>query len=125
VSKKERGLIKGALRRVFSRSDLRRQVVEESRVAHYDPERPRVTKWSLCSECQKLEPTYLVECDHLEPVVPIDKSLEDMTWDELVSRIFCDKSNLVVKCKPCHKLKSKQENKDRREARKKLANSKK
>jgi hypothetical protein len=42
VTSKERGLLKGAIRRVFSRSDLRRKVIELSRIDHTDSTRPRV-----------------------------------------------------------------------------------
>lgn len=116
---KERGLIKGAIRRVFSRSELRREVIALSRIDYTDPERPRVTKWSRCSECLKPIPTYLLECDHIEPLVPLDKKLEDMTWDEVVERAWCDIANLRPVCKPCHKLKSKLENAERRRRNKK------
>lgn len=48
------------------------------------------------------------------PLVPLDKALEEMTWDEVVDRTWCDEANLQVLCKPCHKIKSKEENKERR-----------
>lgn len=111
---KERGLIKGALRRVFSRSELRREVVKDSLIQHTDLDRPRVTKWSRCSECKKPTPAYLIQIDHIIPLIPIDKSLEEMTWDELIDRLWCDKSNLTPMCQPCHSSKSKAENKLRR-----------
>jgi len=115
---KERNLIKGAIRRVFSRSDLRRSIIDLSRTNYLDPERPRVKKWSICTTCMTKVPTYLMECDHIRPIVPIDSRLEDMSWDAVVSAVWCDPMNLVAICKPCHKIKSKQEMKDRREAKK-------
>jgi 5-methylcytosine-specific restriction endonuclease McrA len=116
---KERNLIKGAIRRVFSRSELRRQILDKAIVKdYYDPSRKRVTRWGKCSECNKLEPAYLLEVDHIEPVVPEDSSLEQMTWDELVDRVWCDERNLRPVCKPCHKLKSKEETKIRRKNKK-------
>lgn len=112
---KERNLLKGAIRRVFSRSDLRRQVIETAVIEGYSyPGRPRVTKWCKCTYCGNPTPKYQVEVDHVEPVVPIDKRLEDMTWDDLVNRIWCEINNLKVCCKPCHKEKSKAEGKERR-----------
>lgn len=114
-SAKERGLLKGAIRRVFSRSELRRKVLTNSIIeGYYDADRPRVTKWSKCEECGKLEATYLMQVDHISPVIPISSSLEEMTWDELIDRQWCDASNLSVLCKPCHKIKTKEENKERR-----------
>lgn len=119
ITKKERGLIKGAIRRVFSRSDLRRSVVDDTRfddtiVIRVIGNRPRVKKWSLCALCRQPTPSYLIEVDHKEPVIPVDTTLESMSWDELVDGIWCPKENLQGICKECHKLKSKLEMKQRR-----------
>lgn len=118
-SPKERGLIKGALRRVFSRSELRRQALDKALVKDYhDPSRKRVTRWGRCSECQKLEPLYLLEIDHRLPVVPIGMTLEEMEWDQVIDGIWCNEDNLQAVCKPCHKLKSKLEGQERRKLKK-------
>lgn len=118
-SKKERGLLKGAIRRVFSRSELRRSVIDAAEIkGHTDPTRPRVTKWAKCANCKELHPKYLMQVDHKEPLVPIDKSLEEMTWDEVVSRTWCDVKNLDTLCKPCHRTKTLAEGKERRRLRK-------
>lgn len=111
---KERNLIKGALRRVFSRSELRRKALDGTRIEHKDESRPRVTKWSWCTACGVIEPTYLMEIDHRSPLVPIGSSLEDMTWDEVVNRLWCSIDNLQSVCKSCHTEKSKLENTERR-----------
>lgn len=111
INARERGLIKGALRRVFSRSDIRRQAIEQSVIQHIDESRPRVKKWSMCPECGKPTPTYLLQVDHIIPLIPLDKNLEDMTWDELMDRLWCDISNLKAICLPCHKEKTRQERK--------------
>lgn len=114
MNNKERGLIKGGIRRVFSRSELRRSIIDASRTPNYsDGTRPRVTKWSLCKICDQYTPTYLMEVDHSEPIVPLDRTLEDMSWDEVVNRVWCDPSNLKAMCKPCHKIKTGLERKQR------------
>lgn len=118
ITKKERGLIKGGIRRAFSRSELRQKAIAESRVDHYDPTRPRVKKWSRCSKCQKLVPTYQVELDHKDPIIPVDKSFEDMSLDEVVDRTWCDERLLQPMCPECHELKTQAENKIRRENKK-------
>lgn len=118
LTSKERGLLKGAIRRVFSRSELRRKAVEQSRIDYTDAKRPRVTKWSLCEVCKQPTPTYLMQVDHKEPVVPIDVRFEEMTFDTLIDRMWCEYRNLTPMCKPCHSLKTKAENKLRREKRK-------
>lgn len=114
LSPKDRGLIKGAIRRVFSRSELRREVMNASRIDWFDVARPRVTKWGRCAECLKAEPLYKMHCDHIQPLIPLDKKLEDMSWDEVVERTWCNVKNLQSVCQPCHKAKSKAENAVRR-----------
>ncbi len=119
INPKERNLLKGAIRRVFSRSELRRQALDKAVVKEYsDPNRKRVTRWGKCAICSKLEPAYLLEVDHLIPVVPENSSLEQMTWDELVNRVWCDEDKLQAVCKTCHKAKSKEENANRRRLKK-------
>lgn len=114
-SPKERNLLKGAIRRIFSRSELRRQALDKSLVKDYsEPSRKRVTRWSKCPECKKMTPTYLMEVDHKEPVIPLDKKLEDMNWTDVVDRVWCNEANLIALCKPCHKLKTKEEAKARK-----------
>jgi 5-methylcytosine-specific restriction endonuclease McrA len=118
ITAKERGLIKGSLRRVFSRSELRKEALNATRIDHKDPNRPRVTKWSWCTECGIIEPTYLIEIDHVKPVQNPGETLDDLTVDELVDRIWCELINLRAVCKPCHKEKTKAENQERARLRK-------
>ena len=121
MTDKERNLIKGAIRRVFSRSETRCKVLNSSIIEHVDVERPRVKKWGRCESCQKIEALYQLEVDHKVPVVPKESSLKEMSWDTLVNNVFCDESNLAVICKFCHRQKSKEENKKRREFKKCLS----
>ncbi len=119
VTKKERGLLKGAVRRVFSRSELRLKVLNKTVIeGHTDPARPRVKRWSRCSSCTSLVPTYLLDIDHVLPVIPIDRSFDEMTLDELVDRIWCDEKNLAGICETCHDIKTKAENLERRKNKK-------
>lgn len=117
---KERNLLKGAIRRIFSRSDLRRQCIERAIVpGYYDPKRKAVKFWVKCAACGKMEAKSNMEADHIEPVVPVDSTLEDMTWTEVVERQWCDVENLQPVCKPCHRRKTGEENKARNAFRKK------
>lgn len=113
-TKKEWGLIKGALRRVFSRSELRREVLASQTTEHSDPNKPRVTRWAWCSECGEVSPAYKMQVDHIEPVVKIDSTLEQMDANELVNRLWCERSNLTTLCVSCHTLKSSCERKARK-----------
>lgn len=122
---KERNLIKGALRRVFSRSELRRQVIDRSIITNYkDSKRKAVKFWVKCETCGKHEAKSNVQIDHINPVIKINETLDDLSWDQLIDRLWCDISNLAIICKPCHKAKSKEENKERREYKKRRKNEK-
>lgn len=120
TSPKERNLLKGAIRRVFSRSELREEALQRSIIPGYlDPKRLRVTKWSMCPDCSTPTPAYLMQVDHISPIIRINESLEDLTWTELIeNRVWCSLSNLKAICKSCHKIKTKAENKKRRELKK-------
>lgn len=118
ITKKERSLIKGGVRRAFSRSELRERAVATSRVDHFDPTRPRVKKWSKCADCGALTPTYKGDVDHVDPIIPVDSSFEDMSLDEVVDRTWCPENRLQFLCEVCHDRKTKAENKTRRENKK-------
>lgn len=121
ITKKERGLLKGAIRRTFSRSELRRRALDKALVKDYhDPSRKRVTRWGKCSVCKKTEPAYLLQVDHVTPIIPVDKTLDDMSWDAVIDRVWCDERNLQAVCRVCHDKKTKEENAERRKNKKKL-----
>lgn len=120
MTKQDISLAASAIRRVFSRSELRRRVLEAAIVSHSDPSRPRVKCWVQCAKCKQPQAKSSVEVDHnREPVIPIDSSLHAVIgsisgWDYLFDRIWCDNSNLQVLCESCHDRKSQEENKIRR-----------
>ena len=118
ISKKERNLIKGAIRRVFSRSDLRRLVVDSSLINHVDHSRPRVKNWCECGICKQPTAKSYMQVDHIDPIVPVNSSLEKMSWDEVVDRTWCVQNNLQAICEECHSKKTSEERKQRVQARK-------
>ena len=118
VTKKERALIKGALRRVFSRSELRRRVLNAYAIEHQDTNRPRVSAWVWCAACGVVFPRYLAVVDHIDPLVPLHRVSEDMEPNELVDRLWCEENNLQALDKSCHKIKTRSESKARREFKK-------
>jgi HNH endonuclease len=118
ITPRERGLIKGALRRVFSRSELRRAVIDASIVQHSDPQRPRVKKWCRCNVCKQPEAKSYMECDHLKPVVPVNTSFEDMSVDNFIDNLWCLIHNLQSICPKCHDLKTAEERKERKKRKK-------
>lgn len=82
-------------------------------VKHIDPNRIRVKKWSMCPICKRHTPTYKMQVDHILPVVGLSETLEDMSWDLLVDRLWCDPKNLLAICEEDHKEKTRQERKQR------------
>lgn len=119
ITPKERGLLKGALRRVFSRSELRLAVVERSIIKGFKvPSRPKVKTWCKCSGCLTPTPKSYVVVDHIIPVIEIDTLTEDLSWDTIVDRLWCHPENLQALCEECHKVKTKEENRLRREFKK-------
>lgn len=114
ITPKERNLIKGAIRRVFSRSELRKSAVDKSLAPkHTDGTRPRVKTWCICPECMVFTPKSYMQVDHVSPIIALDSSLEDMSWDDLVDNIWCDPNNLLAICENCHTIKTKAEAKQR------------
>jgi len=106
ITQKERGLLKGALRRVFSRSELRKAALDRVSITFNHPDRPRVTKWGFCERCGVIDASYKLEVDHLNPVIPLYSSLSETTLDELADRIWCEIEQLNVLCESCHKEKT-------------------
>lgn len=114
LTKKDLGLLKGSVRKVFSRSELRQKVIQNAIVKGYsDPKRKAVKFWIKCQECGKMEAKSNVQVDHVIPLVPINSSFEEMTMDELIDRAWCEEENLKPLCKPCHAVKTREETRQR------------
>lgn len=119
MTPKERNLVKGAIRRVFSRSDLRRSVLLTAKVEGItSQQRPRVKTWYICRDCDSYCAGYEMQVDHIDPVIPVNVTLEGLTWDTIIDRMWCEKNNLRAICLTCHKKKSKIENAERRKNKK-------
>lgn len=114
ISKKERNLLKGAIRRVFARSELRKAVIEKSKCIYHNPSRPRVKTWCFCPSCNNYIPKSYMEVDHITPLIGLMESLEGLSWDEVINRLWCEERNLQAICSDCHKKKTHAENKLRR-----------
>lgn len=71
----------------------------------------RLAQHYRCSMCLGEFPSSGVQVDHITPVVAPETGFT--TWDEFISRLFCDKENLQVLCKECHNIKSATEKKAR------------
>ena len=106
ISQQEHGKILNAVKRCFSRSAHRRAVLL---AATSKQKGPRGGRMYICAECKKSFSGKDVQVDHIKPVIPVNKAALGMKWDTIVNRIYCDKKNLQVLCRECHKQKSKEE----------------
>lgn len=104
--------ILSAIKRCFSRSPIRREALNKAK--HPTEKGPKGGVRYTCKECGVNFSQQASQVDHIEPIVPVDMSARDMSWDEIVDRIYCDPENFQVLCRACHTVKSKAENKQRR-----------
>lgn len=65
-----------------------------------------------CAACQELFVSSEVNVDHIKPVVDPKRGFR--TWDEYVDRLFCERENFQVLCRPCHKEKTQKEKEQRK-----------
>jgi 5-methylcytosine-specific restriction endonuclease McrA len=66
-----------------------------------------------CACCNKQYVAKDVQVDHVNPVV--DTSTGFVSWDVYIDRLFCEKENLQVLCKPCHSDKTALEKTERKD----------
>src|SRR5271166_4317831 len=71
-----------------------------------------------CEDCGNC---YLRGNTHVDHHVPVVGPEGIVGWDAYVERLFCDASNLKVLCKGCHGKKTKKENAERAEVRRRKA----
>lgn len=91
--------IRSTLRRAWSRYPVRFQVLSEAKRAYKGTDKR--TKWEYqCKDCTKWFKTKEVEVDHINSAGSL-KCFEDLAG--FCERLFCEKENLRVLCKPCHK----------------------
>ena len=126
----ENAAIRGAVRRTFSRSPIVREVLQKVRreVPKYNKDGTRAKKDSVqyqCAICKEYVGSTKIAVDHIEPVIHPTHGFKD--WNEFVSRLFCDASNLQPVCEDCHQKKTNAERFERQlvRDREKLAQMKK
>lgn len=101
--------IKGALRAASRRWPPKYETLNDACVGtKTNIKTGRLAKHYRCAMCQGEFPAKDVQVDHVFPIV--DPAIGFTTWDDIVYRMFCEKTNLQVLCTdPCHKSKTKAE----------------
>jgi hypothetical protein len=122
-----RGLVRGALRRIYFRWPGRKVALDRVRVETFgvtksgEPtKRPAV--WYRCETCGTLGKAQVAKgnpkgqvrvwVDHKDPVVPLDRYPD---WNEYVNRLFCSPDNFEILCDDCHHMKSQAERQIRKD----------
>lgn len=102
-----------ALRRVWRYYPLRRKTLEEA----FNPE----TGLYLCALCKREVED--VQVDHIQAIGTCKRPDGRTDYNMFVDRLLTTKDNLQCLCVPCHKQKTKIENKERSDAKKALNSS--
>lgn len=96
--------IKGALRSASQRWGPKFTVLNEAKTKKKtNKSTGRLAQHYKCASCKEEYVLKDVQVDHIIPIG------EFVSWDQTVERMFCEKDNLQVLCKPCHKDKSQKE----------------
>jgi len=105
----QNSMIRGAIRRTFSRSPVVREVLMAGRreVPKYNKDGSLAKKPAVqyqCEVCSTWVSSTKVSVDHIDPVISVDDGFVD--WNQFVDRLFCDKTNLQRICDDCHDKKT-------------------
>lgn len=82
-----------------------------------------------CASCGKKVDKKQIRRDHIDPVVdptvgfPIVKETGEDDWNAYLKRMLVSEDKIQMICKPCHEIKSKEENKTRRDTKNKVDKS--
>ena len=120
-----KGLIRGAIKRVWHRHPTRLGVLNRARIEEVVYKKDgtlskKTAVFFICERCgqkakaQATKQYPQVHVDHIEPVVPIGVNINELSFDEFIVRLMCEADNLQVLCSPCHDVKTKAENVERR-----------
>lgn len=84
---------------------------------HYEKlsnEKGRLVFHSKCASCHKIYPETTCAVDHINSVVPASGFV---SWDETITRMFCEVEGLQVLCSGCHAIKTEKEKLERKQFR--------
>lgn len=122
--------LKNAIRRLSYKHPARSAAIAAVRVrAPHDWPNKRVHWVAPCAKCTGIFELKDMQCDHIEPIIPTSgwphapnselytTDLDSKDMNVLVYRTFVGADQLQIMCKPCHLVKSKAENAERKRSR--------
>jgi len=118
-----RSFVMSGMRRMTSRWGPKYSVLNKAFVESQKNEKTgRMRKMYRCAITKELYPAAEIQIDHIEPIVPLTWGMKSRwlgyNWNELLPRVFCSEQNLQAVSKAAHKIKTREENRKRHEAKK-------
>ena len=107
-----KGFITSTLRSGFRRWPSKYECLNAAKVGKkLNIKTNRLAEHYKCASCKGEFTNKDVEVDHINPVVdPVEGFT---TWDNFIKRLYVSNKSLQVLCKKCHKIKTKEERKQR------------
>lgn len=104
---KLKAFIISALRSAFRRYPPKQQCIKDAYTqTKINPATGKLAKHYKCAICEEEFPFSNVQADHTLSIVT---SIGFTTFDDWIDRGFVSKYDFQCVCKPCHKIKSKEE----------------
>lgn len=104
--------LRGSFRKYYVKYEVLNEAKTEKKV---NASTGRIAQHYRCNGCKKEFVQSQVQIDHIEGVTD-NRGFVD--WNTYIDRLFCPKDNLQCLCLSCHKRKTKDENAERRKAKK-------
>lgn len=110
--------VKSAIRSMSGRWPVKYDAMKKAQVGIMINEKTgRKAMHYKCACCGLNFPAKEVQVDHIEPLVPTDGASQN-DWNIIIGRALVEVDGFQVLCKPCHKVKTSEENNERRNSRK-------
>jgi hypothetical protein len=108
-----RSFITSVLRGGFRRWPAKYECLKDAAVGKQTNKNTgRLAEHYQCNKCKKHFTQKEIQINHIDSVISTEHGF--VGWDVFIQRLYCDKNNLEVVCKPCHKLITQEENEERK-----------